>query len=115
MAVRIFLATSSVLMSAMRRRAARLLDDVNRELDRLEGDLKKLIPGQPERVSSYLVAARQPAHRRRGDRAGLRPRPKVRDGSGTPRGREPMGGYLPTPGVNRNTRTSTFINTTASA
>ena len=36
-----------------------LLDDVNRELDRLEGDLKKLFSGQPERVSSYLVATRQ--------------------------------------------------------
>lgn len=36
-----------------------LIDDVNRELDRLEGDLKKLFPGQPERVSSYLAATRQ--------------------------------------------------------
>ena len=34
-----------------------LIDDVNRELDRLEGDLKKLFPGQPDRVASYLAAA----------------------------------------------------------
>lgn len=35
-----------------------LIDDVNRELDRLEGDLKKLFPGQPERVASFLSATR---------------------------------------------------------
>ena len=35
-----------------------LIDDVNRELDRLEGDLKKLFPGQPDRVASYLTATR---------------------------------------------------------
>jgi hypothetical protein len=35
-----------------------LIDDVNRELDRLEGDLKKLFPGQPDRVASYLAATR---------------------------------------------------------
>jgi hypothetical protein len=36
-----------------------LIDDVNRELDRLEGDLKKLFPGQPDRVASYLAATRR--------------------------------------------------------
>jgi hypothetical protein len=36
-----------------------LVDDVNRELDRLEGDLKKLFPGQPDRVASYLAATRR--------------------------------------------------------
>jgi hypothetical protein len=35
-----------------------LIDDVNREIDRLEGDLKKLFPGQPDRVASYLAATR---------------------------------------------------------
>jgi hypothetical protein len=35
-----------------------LIDDVNRELDRLEGDLKKLFPGQTDRVASYLAATR---------------------------------------------------------
>ena len=35
-----------------------LIDDVNRELDRLEGDLKKLFPGKPDRVASYLAATR---------------------------------------------------------
>lgn len=35
-----------------------LIDDVNRELDRLEGDLKKTFPGAPERVASYLAATR---------------------------------------------------------
>lgn len=34
------------------------IDDVNRELDRLEGDLKKLFPGNPDRVASYLAATR---------------------------------------------------------
>ena len=36
-----------------------LIDDVNRELDRLEGDLMKLFPGQPDRVASYLAATRR--------------------------------------------------------
>jgi hypothetical protein len=35
-----------------------LIDDANRELDRLEGDLKKSFPGAPERVASYLAATR---------------------------------------------------------
>jgi hypothetical protein len=35
-----------------------LIDDVNREIDRLEGDLKKLFPGAPDRVASYLAATR---------------------------------------------------------
>jgi len=35
-----------------------LIDDVNRELDRLEGDRKKLFPGQPDRVASYLAGTR---------------------------------------------------------
>jgi len=34
---------------------------VNRELDRLEGDLKKLFPGKPNRVASYLAATRRHA------------------------------------------------------
>lgn len=38
-----------------------LIDDINRELDRLEGDLKKLFPGQAERVGSYLAATRRSA------------------------------------------------------
>ena len=36
-----------------------LIDDVNRELDRLEGDLKKLFPGQTDRVASYLASTRR--------------------------------------------------------
>jgi hypothetical protein len=36
-----------------------LIDDVNRELDRLEGDLKKLFPGDNNRVASYLAATRR--------------------------------------------------------
>ena len=35
-----------------------LIDDVNHELDRLEGELKKLFPGQPDRVASFLAATR---------------------------------------------------------
>jgi hypothetical protein len=35
-----------------------LIDDVNRELDRLEGDLKKIFPGAADRVASYLAATR---------------------------------------------------------
>jgi hypothetical protein len=38
---------------------ALLLGEVNKELDILEGDLKKLFPGQPKRVASYLSATRQ--------------------------------------------------------
>jgi hypothetical protein len=37
------------------------IDDVNRELDRLEGDLKKLFPGNTDRVASYLAATRRSA------------------------------------------------------
>jgi hypothetical protein len=37
---------------------ALLVGDVNDELDRLEGDLKKLFPGDPNRVASYLAATR---------------------------------------------------------
>jgi len=39
-----------------------LIDDVNREIDRLEGDLKKLFPGAPDRVASYLAATRPNRH-----------------------------------------------------
>jgi hypothetical protein len=35
-----------------------LIEDVNRELNRLEGDLKKLFPGSAARVASYLAATR---------------------------------------------------------
>jgi hypothetical protein len=35
------------------------VDDVNRELDRLEGGLKKLFPGNTDRVASYLAATRR--------------------------------------------------------
>lgn len=35
-----------------------LLDAVNRELDRTEGDLLKLLPGERARVASYLSATR---------------------------------------------------------
>jgi hypothetical protein len=38
------------------------IDDVNREIDRLEGDLKKLFPGEPDRVASYLAATRNNLH-----------------------------------------------------
>jgi len=34
------------------------IDEVNRELDRLEGDLKKLFAGAPDRAASYLAATR---------------------------------------------------------
>lgn len=37
---------------------ALFIDDVNREIDRLEGDLKKLFPGEPAHVASYLTATR---------------------------------------------------------
>jgi hypothetical protein len=37
---------------------ALLVGEVNTELDRLEGDLKKLFPGDPTRVASYLAATR---------------------------------------------------------
>jgi hypothetical protein len=36
-----------------------LIEDVNRELNRLEGDLKKIFPGSATRVASYLAATRQ--------------------------------------------------------
>jgi hypothetical protein len=39
-----------------------LIDDVNREIDRLEGDLKKLFPDAPNRVASYLAATRPNHH-----------------------------------------------------
>jgi hypothetical protein len=35
-----------------------LIDDVNRELNRLEGDLKKIFPSAPDRVASYLSSTR---------------------------------------------------------
>ena len=41
-----------------------LIDDINRELDRLEGNLKKLFPLAPARVSAYLAATRRPAQPR---------------------------------------------------
>ena len=34
------------------------IDDVNHELDRLEGDLMKLFPGDTTRVASYIAATR---------------------------------------------------------
>lgn len=34
------------------------IEDINREIDRLEGDLKKLFPGDAPRVASYLSAFR---------------------------------------------------------
>jgi len=37
--------------------------DINLELDKLEGDLKKLFPGQPKRVASYLSVTK-PRRRR---------------------------------------------------
>lgn len=40
------------------------LDDVNREIDILEGELLKLFPGQPKRVAAFLDATR-PATKRR--------------------------------------------------
>jgi len=39
------------------------VEDINLELDRLEGDLKKLFPGQPRRVASFLEPTR-PKRRR---------------------------------------------------
>ena len=39
------------------------IDDVNRELDILEGELLKLFPGQPKRVAAFLEATR-PSTRR---------------------------------------------------
>lgn len=41
--------------------------DVNRELDILEGDLLKLFPGQPKRVSAFLEATRPTTRRARSD------------------------------------------------
>lgn len=38
------------------------IDDVNRELDRLEGDLKKLFPGNPDRVAAYIAATHNNRH-----------------------------------------------------
>jgi hypothetical protein len=37
---------------------ALLINQVNLALDRLEGDLKKLFPGEPQRVASYLAATK---------------------------------------------------------
>lgn len=34
------------------------VEDINLELDRLEGDLKKLFPGQPKRVAAFLEPTR---------------------------------------------------------
>ena len=41
------------------------IDDVNRELDILEGDLLKLFPGQPKRVGAFLEVTRPPTRRAR--------------------------------------------------
>jgi len=34
------------------------IEDINLELDKLEGDLLKLFPGQPKRVAAFLDATR---------------------------------------------------------
>jgi hypothetical protein len=51
-----------------------LIDDVNREIDRLEGDLKKQFPGAPDRVASYLAATR-PSRRSPADEPAPAPAP----------------------------------------
>jgi hypothetical protein len=40
------------------------INDINLELDRLEGDLKKLFPGQPKRVSAFLAPTRATKRRK---------------------------------------------------
>lgn len=40
------------------------IDDINLELDRLEGDLKKLFPGQPKRVAAFLAPTRATKQRK---------------------------------------------------
>jgi len=52
-----------------------LIDDVNRELDRLEGDLKKQFPGQTDRVASYLAATRNNRPASTGDEPSPGPAP----------------------------------------
>ncbi|APR84186.1 two-component hybrid sensor and regulator [Minicystis rosea] len=42
------------------------IESVNLEIDRLEGELKKLFPGQPERVASFL-AATKPRRKKKDD------------------------------------------------
>ncbi|MDC3960053.1 hypothetical protein [Polyangium jinanense] len=44
------------------------VEDINLELDRLEGDLKKLFPGQPKRVAAFLEPTR-PKRKREADSA----------------------------------------------
>ncbi|MDI3289708.1 hypothetical protein [Polyangium sp. 15x6] len=43
------------------------VEDINLELDRLEGDLKKLFPGQPKRVAAFLEPTRARRKRAAGD------------------------------------------------
>ncbi|MDC3961793.1 hypothetical protein [Polyangium jinanense] len=43
------------------------VEDINLELDRLEGDLKKLFPGQPKRVAAFLEPTRPKRKREAGD------------------------------------------------
>ena len=46
---------------------ALLVGEVNAELDRLEGDLKKLFPGDANRVASYLAATRSNYQKGKGE------------------------------------------------
>jgi hypothetical protein len=43
------------------------IDDVNRELDRLEGDLRKIFAGSQERVAAFLAATRPSRPNRQDD------------------------------------------------
>lgn len=43
------------------------VEDINLELDRLEGDLKKLFPGQPKRVAAFLEPTRPKRKREAGN------------------------------------------------
>ena len=47
--------------------AALYVEDVNNELDRLEGDLLRLFPGDRDSVDAFLSATRRPSKKRRAE------------------------------------------------
>jgi hypothetical protein len=57
---------------------ALLVGEVNVELDRLEGDLKKLFPGAPNRVASYLAATRSNYQKGKSDPPASPPAPSTK-------------------------------------
>lgn len=47
--------------------AALYVDDINRELDRLEGDLLRIFPGDRDSVEAFLSPTRRPTKKKKGD------------------------------------------------